>query len=237
MWKHWSRRMRRSRYERLALGAVRELQADPMDRLHWERWVDLSLTFPIRGDVRIRTVQRRPEILGLVHAVAALQPARILEIGTYRGGTFLLWAQLATRQVVSCDLDVSTHLVDLYERFPPDHGGCEAKVLLGDTHTDAFAVEIREALDGPVDFLFLDGDHREAGIREDYERFRGLVRPGGLIAFHDVVPSQPLPENQVHRFWEGLVAATPDHLVQTFIEDPAQCGFGIGCVTVPEAGS
>ena len=48
------------------------------------------------------------------------------------------------------------------------------------------------------DFLFIDGDH--TGVGRDYEMYRDLVRPGGLIAFHDIVADQPVEGNQVHRF-------------------------------------
>ncbi len=41
----------------------------------------------------------------------------------------------------------------------------------------------------PVDFLFLDGDHRYEAVRRDFELYAPLVRPGGLVAFHDVSPS------------------------------------------------
>jgi hypothetical protein len=37
----------------------------------------------------------------------------------------------------------------------------------------------------PIDFLFIDGDHREAGVRSDWELFSPHVVPGGLVAFHD----------------------------------------------------
>jgi len=37
----------------------------------------------------------------------------------------------------------------------------------------------------PIDLLFVDGDHLEAGVRLDWERWHAHVRPGGCVAFHD----------------------------------------------------
>lgn len=37
----------------------------------------------------------------------------------------------------------------------------------------------------PVDFVFIDGDHSFAGLREDWEAWSGLVSAGGVVALHD----------------------------------------------------
>lgn len=38
---------------------------------------------------------------------------------------------------------------------------------------------------GPVDFVFIDGDHSYEGLRGDWEAWRKLVAPDGIIALHD----------------------------------------------------
>jgi predicted O-methyltransferase YrrM len=35
--------------------------------------------------------------------------------------------------------------------------------------------------------LFVDGNHEFEAVLQDYEQWSPLIRPGGLIAFHDVV--------------------------------------------------
>ena len=40
--------------------------------------------------------------------------------------------------------------------------------------------------DDLVDFVFIDGDHRYDAIKKDYEMYSPLVRPGGIVAFHDI---------------------------------------------------
>ncbi len=98
---------------------------------------------------------------------------------------------------------------------------------------EAFREQVVAAVDGPVDFLFIDGDHTEVGVAVDFSLYKGLVREGGLIAFHDIQIEQPFESNQVGRFWRKL----PDDLVkQEFVDHPDQVGFGIGLITVPPKG-
>jgi predicted O-methyltransferase YrrM len=40
----------------------------------------------------------------------------------------------------------------------------------------------------PLDFLFLDGNHTEPVAQHDYAAFAPHLRPGGLLAVHDVFP-------------------------------------------------
>ena len=35
------------------------------------------------------------------------------------------------------------------------------------------------------DVLFIDGDHQYEKVKSDYENYRGFVKEGGLIMFHD----------------------------------------------------
>lgn len=47
------------------------------------------------------------------------------------------------------------------------------------------ARESELAANGGLDFVFLDGDHSWEGIRADWEGFRPLLAPGGILALHD----------------------------------------------------
>ncbi len=47
-----------------------------------------------------------------------------------------------------------------------------------------------EAADGwkmPVDMIFFDGDHTDAGVRRDWADWSPHIVPGGIAAFHDSV--------------------------------------------------
>jgi len=43
----------------------------------------------------------------------------------------------------------------------------------------------KEWENGPIDFLFIDGDHSYEGCRGDIEAWRPHVKRGGIIALHD----------------------------------------------------
>lgn len=197
--------------------------------------VDIAMDLGTKGLMRISTQQVGSEIHALAEQVAALKPQRILEIGTARGGTLLIWAQLASEQVVSCDLNDMRDQEPVYARFPPEGSSCRVSVLSGDSHSKELKNQVVEALDGQqVDFLFIDGDHTDEGVTADYLDYKELVRPGGLIAFHDIVESQPLETNQVDRLWKKL---KPLAETKEYIGSPDQCGFGIGVLHVGPEGA
>ena len=43
-------------------------------------------------------------------------------------------------------------------------------------------------LDAPADLVFIDADHSYAAVRDDFIAWRGHLRDGGAIAFHDSRP-------------------------------------------------
>jgi predicted O-methyltransferase YrrM len=48
-----------------------------------------------------------------------------------------------------------------------------------------------EDIAGPLDFVFIDGDHSEDGVRTDFRVVAPLVKLGGIIAFHDLQGGYP----------------------------------------------
>lgn len=197
--------------------------------------VEWAMDFGGSGYMRVKTMQVPAEIQQLARAVEALQPKIILEIGTARGGTCLIWSHLASERVITCDLNDMTRQAPLFTKFPPPGSGCRVTLLSGNSHNPEFKARVADELNGEkVDFLFIDGDHTVCGVTADYNDYKEFVRPGGLIAFHDIVERQPLPTNQVYYLWQKL---KPLAEVEEFINDPQQCGFGIGIVHIPEQGA
>lgn len=196
-----------------------------------EEAVDMAMRFGKGKYLTVRMMQKRSEILRLVKVVQGLGPRIILEIGTAKGGTLFLWSQIASRKVVSCDLQDMRKQAGVYKKFPPPGSQCEVVLLSGDSHDTLFKAKVEKELSGEkVDFLFIDGDHTEQGVARDYDWFQEFVRPGGIIAFHDIVEKQVLETNQVYFFWEKLKVGGLN--VEEFVDDPEQCGFGIGIVRV-----
>ncbi len=195
-----------------------------------EETIDWAMNFGRYGYFTINTLQMRTEILALANAVAALKPRTILEIGTARGGTLLIWSSLASEKVISCDLVHREPQKALLEALPPPGSACKVTLLTGNSHAAEFKQRVAAELGGEkVDFLFIDGDHTVEGVKADYEDYREFVRPGGIIAFHDIVEKQPFETNQVHQLWRDIKTQTN---TEEFINDPDQCGFGIGIIQV-----
>lgn len=211
----------------LAFRRLKQYHAAPRSL---DETVDWAMNFGRYGYFTIHTLQKRSEILALASAVAALKPKIVLEIGTARGGTLLIWSSLAAQQVISCDLVHRDVQKPLLEALPPPGSACRVQLLTGNSHEPAFKQRVAQALAGQkADFLFIDGDHTENGVAADYNDYKEFVRPGGIIAFHDIIENQPLPDNQVYHFWKRVKQG---QAVEEFVNDPKQCGFGIGIIRV-----
>lgn len=187
-----------------------------------------------------KPLQKPGEIAGLFARVAALRPRAVLEIGTNNGGTLFLWCRAAAAGATLVSLDLPggrfgggySALRAPYYRAFADRGQ-RVRLVRADSHTPAALAAVRRAAPGPIDFLFIDGDHSYAGVKQDFETYGPLVRPGGLIAFHDIVPAPAEIGGGVARFWAELAAARPH---EELIDDPAQGMMGIGLIRVPAAG-
>lgn len=208
---------------------LRRLRQYHAERRSLEEVVDWALDFQGGGGLyRIKTLQKRSEILSLAAKVEELAPKIILEIGTERGGTLFIWSAIASEKAISCDLQEMELQRELYKKFPPNDSECQVVLHVGDSHAEEFVEIVVNELDGQlVDFLFIDGDHSETGVEQDFEMYKNLVRPGGLIAFHDIVENQPLDTNQVQHFW-NRVKDKYDYF--ELIDDRDQCGYGIGVI-------
>lgn len=225
-----SRRLRIPFNRRYAFRRLSEYHARPRSL---EETVDWAMRFGGGGFYTVKTLQIPMEITALARSVEAMHPKVILEIGTARGGTLLVWSRLASEEVISCDLNDMSVQGELYQAFPAPGSKCKVTLLSGDSHSPAFKQRVAQALRGRrADFLFIDGDHTEAGVTADFNDYREFVRPGGIIAFHDIVENQPLPTNQVYHLWKRI---KHEYSSQEFVNDPGQCGFGIGIVRMPDA--
>ncbi|MEM4674909.1 MAG: class I SAM-dependent methyltransferase, partial [Nitrososphaerota archaeon] len=90
--------------------------------------------------------------------------------------------------------------IPLYKSFAKE--GQRIHLIRADSH-DPKTLEIVKRIlgDGKLDFLFIDGDHTYEGVKRDFEIYSPLVRRGGIIAFHDIVPGPPENVGGVPTFW------------------------------------
>jgi cephalosporin hydroxylase len=78
----------------------------------------------------------------------------------------------------------NTRLLETFVR-----SGCQQHFVNGSSYDLQTVHRVQEILQQrPIDVLFIDGDHRYDGAQADFNLFSPLVRSGGQIAFHDIVP-------------------------------------------------
>ena len=201
--------------------------------------VDLVFTYKGAGFYKwLYPNQDREEIAGLAERVQAITPQVIVELGTRGGGTLFLWSQCALAVLVSIDLPGGIHgggypvqRAKLYRLFVRNHPTCHLDLLRRDSQTAATKSELVSLLDGrAIDFLFIDADHRYTGVKKDYELYADLVRPGGLIAFHDIRPNAKDESIQVYQLWDEIKAISANR-TEEIIHEPYRGRYGIGVLT------
>lgn len=157
-------------------------------------------------------LQRQWELTRLIGFVRRLRPAVVVEIGTFKGGTLFCWGQVAQPAAMLISVDLPNGAwgggygeddCERFRRFLQPHQSLHC--LRRDSHLGVTRDEIVNILDGrPIDFLHLDGDHTYDGVKADFELYSGLVRRGGLMAFHDIVVNTTYPDCRVHEFWRQI---------------------------------
>jgi predicted O-methyltransferase YrrM len=133
-------------------------------------------------------VQNLIELAELCDIVDELQPTRTLEIGCYDGGTLWHWKQ-ATSELVYA-IDPAHRRADEYDSWP---GDSRVFVDYGLSQDDATVARAR-VVGAPYDFVFVDGDHHYDMVLRDVLAYWPLLRPGGIMALHDIaVGSSKIP--------------------------------------------
>jgi cephalosporin hydroxylase len=196
-----------------------------------EEQVDL-----IRGHKIFGAIQQRTEITGLLEILQQDPPRYVCEIGTASGGTLFLLTKVCGHDalLLSVDLGLSFERCLVHARFATRKQRIVS--IRGNSSSTKTLARVRSLLNShPLDLLFIDGDHSYEGVKADFANYNPLVRPGGLIVFHDIVPDFATRYGKttgnytggVPIFWDEIKAK---HKTTEFIEDPAQDGYGIGIV-------
>jgi predicted O-methyltransferase YrrM len=175
--------------------------------------------------VRHRALQRSFELMTLARRVRRLRPRVIVEIGTHLGGTLFCWTKVAAPDAVLISVDLpSGPDAEAFKNFLSR--GQRLICVRADSRAPETLAEIRSHLQGrPIDFLFIDGDHRYDAVRTDYNQYGPLVRRGGLIALHDIVSDRSRPTSEVHRLWEELATSAR---TESILDVDSRDGFGMG---------
>lgn len=162
-------------------------------------------------------LQKPDELAEFLAVLDAARPRVVVEIGCDAGGTLWAWQQLlSTPRVIGISLPLgpfaTARALDT-----------TAEVLTVDSHHPSTVAALWEMLGRRhTDVLFIDGDHSYQGVRSDWEMYAPLVRPGGIVAFHDICPHPAEPDVEMWKLWAEIPG--PKHEI---ITDPTTWG-GIG---------
>lgn len=164
-------------------------------------------------------VQNEYEITEAAKFVEKLNVKDFVEIGTDRGGTFMVWGRLSDPEGTKISVDwvagpwSSTNSI-MHEPFDLQRRndamrtvGKNVHILNGDSHSEEMVRHVKSILgDKKVDFLFIDGDHSYLGVKLDFYMYKQFVKPGGWIGFHDIKNTDHHHNEHcfVDQFWEEL---------------------------------
>jgi len=168
-------------------------------------------------DVRIQETQYLPEFDILLEEFKKLKAKNVLEIGSYFGWSLHHWLELSEpgSKVISIDLPISKFCgaADPRCKKQEDIINNEWKNWAKKNKNKLYLIQdysqyertkqkVVELLNNDLlDFVFIDGDHSYNAVKKDFEIYFDLVRPGGIIALHDIGYAE---EGGVHKFWDEI---------------------------------
>ena len=152
-----------------------------------------SLAVRLSGCLSVR------EVRFLALAAATLPPSLgdVLEIGSFKGKSTTVLAKSAALvggdRVVAVDpltlpastdpsIEAGESLADLFWETL-ERNGVRNMVEFHQLRSEELAPDWNR----PLRFLWIDGDHTYQGARTDFDNFAHHLRPGSLVAFHDVL--------------------------------------------------
>jgi predicted O-methyltransferase YrrM len=179
-------------------------------------------------------IQKEVEIVSLLRRASRLRIRAVCEIGTGPGGTMCLLSKVALPSATLITVDVSNDwrkaiflrsLVRVRQKI---------HVVTGDSRDPCVLKRVGGLLGKQrLDLLFIDGDHAYESVKSDFELYSGLVKEGGWIAFHDIIPDYGArygikTQSQaggVPLFWNQTKGSFPNFEI---VEDYGQDACGIG---------
>ena len=145
-----------------------------------QRW---QLARAVSG-ARIKQVKAESRILYAL--LSSTRPASVLEIGSAWGGTLHLYSGACSATASVTSVDTGKHPGAMQRVIAAlTAEGRDAVWYHGGSHDASVIAKVAKR--GPFEFIHVDGDHSKEGVLEDWKRYGPMVKPGGLIAFHDIL--------------------------------------------------
>lgn len=216
------------------LGLSAKLKRRAAQSRSTEDLVGLAMRCEFLG-LSVAPMQLEDELLRFIDLVKAHHAKRVLEIGTARGGSLFLLCQVCPEDalLISADLPEGEFgggyprwKTPLYRRFAKRRQ--DLRLIRGDSHAPETLARVKEMLGGQeLDLLFIDGDHSYDGVGRDFADYSPLVRDGGIIALHDVVPGPQENVGGTPDFWNEIAGRHGGYVIKS---EGSQGCYGIGVI-------
>lgn len=173
--------------------------------------------------------QHEWEFSTLLEEYKARKPKRVLEIGTYHGGTLYHWLTAHTPEVV-VQVDSFAMGVDNRHLFG---AWCKPKTQLHSIVADSTNPDTINLVEpyGPFDWIWIDAGHYEHEVRADWANYGPLAAPGAVACFHDILTHPSHPEIEVERLWREMQAQ--GYVTRELVANRDADWGGIGIVYLP----
>jgi predicted O-methyltransferase YrrM len=168
--------------------------------------IELTITMPPSGIGSLLTLESSL----LVALTKIINAKRIFEIGTFNGNTSLLLATNTPRDAIITTLDLPPEEIELYEEEKLDltdanqndqylrqvfknkgafyikRASAEIQTKIKVIHQNSHDFEpSAHGLSATQDIVFVDGGHDYATIKNDTEKALQMLKPNGVIIWHD----------------------------------------------------
>jgi len=159
-------------------------------------------SFELDGALLARRAEFEEISSSLAHVRAQMQPnerfhlfcclealderAVCVELGSFQGGSTTLIGEYLRRRggnTLFASVDVTKH--DGYWEAMASTGLRDRVEHVVSRSDQAGLSLLQNGGQGTVDFLLVDADHRYEAVRDDIHAWMPMLRPGGIVAFHD----------------------------------------------------
>jgi caffeoyl-CoA O-methyltransferase len=113
-------------------------------------------------------------IFSLIKMIGA---KNVMEIGVFEGYTSLRMVEALPKDGKFTGIDINDYLKHDLKSIGP-----EIDFILGESITVMQSMNPQQ-----FDFIFVDGDHSFANIMPEFKEVAKLIKPGGIIAYHDTI--------------------------------------------------
>jgi cephalosporin hydroxylase len=196
-------------------------------------WYDISQRKHDFYKTEVSTAQRAWEFEELGKIYDELQPMRVLEIGSWYGGTLHYWITHAPAGAVIGTVDnllndMQHTKAEVLEKWnswvTPDK---TFHAFIGQSDNPEIIQGVKDEL-SPLDFIFIDGGHTYDIVKADFDNYGPLVRKGGIIALHDITMEMSFREPEkpgVKKLWTEIKQA--GYITRELRIDRNTCGIGV----------